>query len=295
MKIIFLGSVKFSKAVLESLIKSKKRYITGVIGGKKSNLNSDYADITLVAKSKNIPFFKTFNINNKKTFFWIRSQKPDLIICVGWSKIIKESILKIPRYGVIGYHPSDLPANKGKHPIIWSIFLGLKRIGSTFFLMNKKIDSGKIISKKILINKTNYNSSIIYSKLECLAGSQLKDILNKFFKYKKFKLLRQKKISSNYWRKRSFNDGNIDFRMHSKTILNLVKSLNFPYPGARLFYKKKYIKVNKIKIKSIKDKNIEPGKIVKVIKKKPLIKTADGAIILEEFQPKINFLVGDYI
>lgn len=294
MKIIFLGSIKFSKTILGTLIKSKKKLITGVIGGKKSNLNNDYFDITVIAKSKKIPFIKTSNINDKKTLNWVKSLKPDLIICIGWSKIIKKNILKIPKYGVIGYHPSELPANRGKHPIIWSIFLGLKKIGSTFFLMNEKIDSGKIISKKNLINK-KYNSSTVYSKLEHLASNQLNNILNKFIKYKKFKFLKQKKILSNYWRKRNFNDGKIDFRMHSETILNLVKSLNYPYPGASFCYKNKHIKVNKIIIKSFKNKNIEPGKIIKTINKKPLIKTANGAIIIEEFQPMINFFKGEYV
>ena len=27
----------------------------------------------------------------------------------------------------IGFHPAALPANKGRHPIIWSLVLGLKR------------------------------------------------------------------------------------------------------------------------------------------------------------------------
>ena len=27
--------------------------------------------------------------------------------------------LDIPKYGVVGYHPSLLPRNRGRHPIIW--------------------------------------------------------------------------------------------------------------------------------------------------------------------------------
>ena len=58
---------------------------------------------------------------------------PDLIICVGWSQILKSEILNIPKLGVIGFHPSKLPENRGKHPIIWSLVLGKKETASTFF------------------------------------------------------------------------------------------------------------------------------------------------------------------
>ena len=40
--------------------------------------------------------------------------------------MIKKNILKIPSIGSIGYHPAKLPMNRGRHPIIWSLVLGLK-------------------------------------------------------------------------------------------------------------------------------------------------------------------------
>ena len=32
-------------------------------------------------------------------------------------EIIKGKLLKLPKHGVFGYHPSKLPFNKGRHPI----------------------------------------------------------------------------------------------------------------------------------------------------------------------------------
>ena len=77
--------------------------------------------------------FYTQNINDKRTYKWLKNKRPDLIICLGWSHIIEPKVLKIPKYGIIGYHPSDLPRNKGRHPIIWPLVLGLKETASTFF------------------------------------------------------------------------------------------------------------------------------------------------------------------
>ena len=118
------------------------------MGRKSSSFNSDYFDIVNYFKKKDIKSVYTNDINGKKSIPWITKIKPDLIICLGWSKLLKKKILNIPKIGTIGYHPSDLPKNKGRHPIIWSIFLGLNKIASTFFQMNTKADDGKIISKK---------------------------------------------------------------------------------------------------------------------------------------------------
>ena len=50
--------------------------------------------------------------------------------------------------GILGYHPSLLPFNRGRHPIIWALALGLKETGSTFFFMDENADTGDIVSQK---------------------------------------------------------------------------------------------------------------------------------------------------
>ena len=75
-----------------------------------------------------------------------KKKNPDLIFCMNWNNLLKKNILKSSK-GVIGYHPSDLPLNRGRHPIIWSIALGLKKIGSTFYFMDKKQTTEKSSQK----------------------------------------------------------------------------------------------------------------------------------------------------
>ena len=51
MKILFIGSVYFSKSILNNLIK-KKFNICGIISKKKSNFNSDFFNLSSIAKKK---------------------------------------------------------------------------------------------------------------------------------------------------------------------------------------------------------------------------------------------------
>jgi len=292
MKIIILGSVSFTKEIIKSLIK-KNIYIDGIIGKKYSKFNSDYSDVVKFFKKETDVLYSK-DVNDKKTYNWIKNKKPDLIVCLGWSHIIGPKILKLPKIGIIGYHPSNLPSNKGRHPIIWSIVLGLKQTASTFFLMNSEVDGGKIISKKLIKIKKYYSSMDLYKKLYKVAGIQLCEILNKL-KNGKLRVVKQKKINENYWRKRKFEDGQMDWRMNAENILRLIKGLGKPYLGAHFMFNKKEVKIWRAKVIKSKKINLEPGKIINIKNSYPIIKCGKNSLMLLEYTPKIKLKLDSYL
>ena len=75
MKIIVIGSVIFSKSIIEYLMRRKIK-INGIIGKKSSSFNSDYFDIVNYFKKKDIKSVYTNDINGKKIYSWI-----SLIMC----------------------------------------------------------------------------------------------------------------------------------------------------------------------------------------------------------------------
>ena len=93
MRILFIGSVVFSKKIFLSLIK-KKFFICGTIGKKRSDFNTDFYDLNQISKKNNIPFKYTEDINNEKTLNWISRKKPDIIVCCGWSRLLKKKIIE---------------------------------------------------------------------------------------------------------------------------------------------------------------------------------------------------------
>ena len=287
MRIVFIGSVLFSKFLLSHLIK-KNYNIVGVQTKKKSNFNSDHFNLKKICIIQKIPCRYTNNINSKSSVKWLKKLKPDLILCLGWSNLLKKKVLSIPSYGTIGFHPTKLPLNRGRHPIIWTLALGLKETACTFFYMNQKADAGKIIvQKKIKISK-NDDATTLYKKIivksKKLIDNFLPNLKNKNNMHIDYKNLQ----SSNYWRKRSFLDGEIDWRMSAKNIHNLVKGLSYPYPYAHFKFNKKVIKVIKTKIINNNFNNIEPGKIIKNKNKKLIIKCGENSIQLLKTLPKIK-------
>ena len=294
MRIIFFGSVKFSKACLEKLIEDKYN-IVGICTLKESNFNSDFFDLSIIAKKEKISYIYYNNLDVNENIIWIENLKPDIIFCIGWSKILNELLLKIPKLGVVGYHPALLPANRGRHPIIWALNLGLEETGSTFFFMDRNADSGPIISQKKIIISQEDDAQSLYKKLVLTARSQISEFVpllvsNKLFAFK------QDHSKANYWRKRNFKDGIIDWRMSSVSIKNLIRSLTKPYDGAVFIYKEKIYRVWKSELIDNQKINFEPGKILNVQgENEYIVKCGIGSIKIYKIEPEIILVKGEYL
>jgi methionyl-tRNA formyltransferase len=268
--------------------------IVGVITKEKSNFNSDFRDITPICRLNNIEYLYVNKINHKENIEWIRGHNPDIIFCFGWSQILAPELLSIPHLGVIGYHPAKLPNNRGRHPLVWALCLGLKETGSTFFFMDKGADTGDILSQELIEIDEDDNAQSLYNKMIHVSLKQI-DIFLPELKSGNYKRIHQDKEKGNTWRKRVYEDGIIDWRMSAETIHNLVRGLTRPYVGANFEYDGKNIIVWKTKICMNKDYNIEPGKVIGNENGFPKVKCGIDSIILEEIEPVITIKEGAYL
>lgn len=293
MRIVFVGSVNFSLSMLEHL-QAMNSNIVGVCTKETSTFNSDHIDLKSFCELNSIPWMYTDDINSIHTSSWIRELSPEIIFCFGWSQIIKKEILEIAPLGVIGFHPTDLPKNRGRHPLIWSLVLGLEETASTFFQMDSGVDSGEIVSQvKVKISK-NDDASSLYEKVSDVARSQLSDFVPRLGRGT-IQMQKQNEFLANTWRKRSNDDGLIDWRMSATSIHNLVRGLSAPYPGAHFLFKGSEIKVWKTAISSQSWTNIEPGKVLATTEIGPIIKCGIGAICIIQAEPHFEPAEGDYI
>lgn len=293
MRIVFIGTVEFSKRALKKLIDLDAK-VVGVCTKKKSDFNSDFADLKPLCKKKKIPIKFVKNINSKNNYDWIKSLNPDIIFCFGWSSLLKKKLLTLPPMGVLGFHPSKLPKNRGRHPLIWALALGLKKSASTFFFMDEGADSGTILSQKEFKILPSDDAKTLYNRVVNTALIQLKNFLSHLEK-KTYRTIKQNHKISNTWRKRTKADGKIDFRMTSQSIYNLVRALTKPYVGAHICYKEKEIIVWRVEIIKNKQNNIESGKVLDLNGDKILVKTYDGAVRITNHEFKKLPNIGEYL
>ncbi len=293
MKIFFIGTVEFSKFALATLVEMEDQ-IAGVATKADSPFNADFANLIPLCEKTNIPYRLVSNINDDEIIGWIRSLRPDVIFCFGWSELLKRELLHIAPMGVVGFHPAALPQNRGRHPIIWALALGLEETASTFFFMDEGADSGDILSQEFIRIEYSDDAQSLYSKIIDTAMGQIEKFVPEL-KDGTFKRIPQDHTKANTWRKRTKDDGNIDFRMSSHSIYRLVRGLTKPYVGAHAVYKGIEFKVWKSKERKSKALNFEPGKVLAVEDNIISVKTGDGSIDFTEHEFKIIPRVGEYL
>jgi len=293
MKVVLIGSVEFSLRVLEKLI-SIDVDLVGVCTKKSSTFNSDFFDLKPLSDINEVPCLHVEDINSTKSVEWIKNLNPDVIFCFGWSSLIKKDILAVAPMGIVGYHPAKLPKNRGRHPLIWALALGLKESASTFFFMDEGADTGDILSQVDFEISYQDDARNLYDKVAEIALIQIEEFIPALEKGT-YTRIKQNEKKSNDWRKRNELDGEIDFRMNSRSIYNLTRALTKPYVGAYIKFNEKNYSVWKVKESNDFQENIEPGKVLRVFDKIFVVKSYDGAIEIIEHDFKEMPKVGEYL
>lgn len=175
MKVLFIGCVQSSEIFLRTLLKQNAD-IVGVITKRESKMNADFVDLSLICAENGIMSLYVDNINERQAYEFIQKLNPDIGFCLGWSQLLKKEVLALFPKGVVGFHPAALPQNRGRHPIIWALALGLTETASSFFMLDEGADTGKVVSQVRIPILYEDNARTLYDKVMNAAAKQLIDL-----------------------------------------------------------------------------------------------------------------------
>lgn len=277
LKIAFIGGMTDGKIVYDYL--SKNKYVDLC-------LSITYPDSSLVSRHVDFPespnVIKTLSANKHAVKF----SNLDYIFVAGWSELLCDDILKSAKKGVIGFHPSKLPRDRGRSVVAWQIEEGYKEIALTMFYYIDFPDGGDILAQEnIKIEQNDY----------------LNDVLNKIdeatynLMCANFQLLRKgllepkKQILSegNFRRLRTSIDSKINWNTNSINIYNKIRAISDPYPCADATIEDKQFKIVRGSVleKFIFGNDLAPGKLVAKLHDDSLIvKTKDAFILIEQYR-----------
>ena len=283
MRVAFIGCVAFSNAMLTRLAGWPDAEIVGVVTRRNSAFNADFQCLAPTAQKIGVPCLEVDGNDQQQMADWLRVLDPDVIYCVGWSYLLYPQILELAPKGVVGYHPTLLPRNRGRHPIIWALALGLSRTGSTFFLMDESADSGPILDQRAIAIDANDNAASLYAKLTAAAGEQLGTV-TAGLAGGTIEATPQDPNRASYWRKRTATDGRIDWRMPAEGIYNLIRALHHPYPGAYCVLGADEVKIWQAEIEPHGPADAEPGRVMSVRDHCVTVKCGTHAVTLLEHE-----------
>jgi methionyl-tRNA formyltransferase len=149
MTIIFLGTPSFAVPAFERVAAAHR--ILGVFtqpdrpkgrGGQTAAPPVKEAALRL-----GLPVHQPERVRRPEVVEQLRAMSPEAMVVVGYGQIIPQSIIDIPRHGIINVHASLLPKYRGAAPIQWAIANGETRTGVTTMRIDAGLDTGAMLLK----------------------------------------------------------------------------------------------------------------------------------------------------
>ena len=236
LRIIYMGTPDFAVAGLKLLVENEYK-IVGVItmpdkpAGRGRKINE--SAVKKYAKENKLNILQPEKLKNPEFLKELKELKADLQIVVAF-RMLPEIVWSMPRMGTFNLHASLLPQYRGAAPINWAIINGEKKTGVTTFILDKEIDTGKILfQEKVSIGENdnmedvhdrlmNLGADLILKTVEAIAENNLKPIPQNQI-HTKIYLKPAPKIFK--------EDCKIDWSLPAEKVRNLIRGLS-PYPAA---------------------------------------------------------------
>ena len=285
MKFVVLGTSKFTAECARALLDSGEE-ICALISMPHHAQPENSFDLRGFAKERGVHYFEFENINSPESIHLIKSFEPDYLFS-SWPKMIDKQVFEIPRLFCIGSHPTDLPHNRGRHPLHWMIVLGISESRLSFFRMDSGVDTGNILLKVPFTVESSDSMGRAVERMNVAAYQGIRK-LSEMLRADPTHSGIPQNGSANYWRMRTPHDVIIDFRMSADAILRTVQSFTLPYSCAMILFEKQIIRIanaglsktyNALPLSEIQ--RIEHGTILKIAENIIWVKADDAIVRLE--------------
>ena len=240
-KIIFFGNTEFSNPVL---LKCNESYnVASVVTNpsKKMGRGQKLFDtpVKILSSDHNLEIIECNDLTDKEFSKKLEDIEPDLFVVVAY-KILPKSLLSIPKFGAINLHSSLLPKYRGAAPIQRAILNHEKVTGISTFLIEPKVDTGKILEQAECDINDNDNYGSLSERLSTIGADLVVTSIEKYLNDKIEPYLQDESLVT-LAPKILKEEFLIDWNKSASDIHAKVRAFS-PYPGAYTFLDKKRVK-----------------------------------------------------
>ena len=161
----------------------------------------------------------------------VEDMRPELIFSFYYRRMIPMAVLRAARRGAFNMHGSLLPRYRGKAPVNWAVLNGETRTGVTLHHMVAKPDAGDIVDQEAVAIGPEDTAHDVMKRL-VPAARQLLDRQLAALKAGTAPRHPQDESQATYFGGRRPEDGRIDWTQPARRIVDLVRAVARPYPGA---------------------------------------------------------------
>ncbi|NUS14225.1 MAG: methionyl-tRNA formyltransferase [Streptomyces sp.] len=222
-----------AQAALAALLDCPTARLTAVITPPEADRRglSGAADLTGSARSAGVPVFYESDLNAPGAAALIRTLAPDLMVVVGWTRLLGPAVLSVPRRGCVGFHASLLPRHRGRAPVNWAILRGERVTGNTMLLLDPGADTGDIVDQVRIPIGPDDTCGTVYERVARAGADMLRSNLPALLTGTAPRHP-QDPAEGDVLPRRTPGMGVIDWDRPASAVHDWVRALTTPYPGA---------------------------------------------------------------
>lgn len=174
LRIVFMGTPALAAFSLKRLCQEGYNVVGVVTAPDKPagrGLKLQPSEVKKYAHEKTIPVLQPEKLKSPEFLEQLKSLAPDVQVVVAF-RMLPEAVWSLPPLGTFNMHASLLPQYRGAAPINWAIINGEKETGVTTFLLDREIDTGKILLQEKLAIYENETAGSLHDRI-MIAGADL--------------------------------------------------------------------------------------------------------------------------
>ena len=149
MKLVFFGTGAFAVPSLEAVVAAGHevlRVFTQPDRPQGRGRALAPSPVKVTAQRLQLPLAQPDQLGSELT----AGLSPEAGVALDYGKIIPASVLAWPAHGLLGVHPSRLPAYRGAAPVPWAILRGDTETAVTVFRLAARMDAGDLLLQEPL-------------------------------------------------------------------------------------------------------------------------------------------------
>jgi methionyl-tRNA formyltransferase len=284
MNIIFAGSPDIAATVLEFLSKTNHQISLvltqqDALGGRGKKIIQ--SPVKEKALSLGLSLYQPTTLKDPFVIDTLQKENPDLMIVVGYGKILPEAILSLPKFGCVNLHVSLLPRWRGASPIAQAILAGDEKTGITLMQMDKGMDTGDILLQdSLVITPTDTTESLSHRVIAL--GLPLLDKLLKELTLGKILPQKQNQAQVTLAPKIDMEAALLNFQLPAEVLERQIRAF-YPWPVAYFMKEDERLRVFSAEVLPT-EVSLTPGKIQVFHKNGLDIETGNGILRITRLQ-----------
>ncbi|MCF0103971.1 MAG: methionyl-tRNA formyltransferase [Eggerthellaceae bacterium] len=162
MRIVFMGTSRFARIILDALVDSCKHEVAAIYTKeyKRSSGKTIESTVGQKGRQQEIPVENPDYIDEEYDLNLLKSFDADVFCVAAYGMILPKVILEIPKYGCLNVHASLLPKWRGAAPIQRAILSGDEWTGVSIMKMKKGLDTGPFCKQEEVRSWSKYLDSL---------------------------------------------------------------------------------------------------------------------------------------